>query len=142
MADFKDMLANRSLKATPQRMAVHAALQELVHADADAVCRHIAAGSGVKVSKASVYNTLTQMADLGIYGRRMSADGKMHFDFDPARHLHLYDKTCHEFINVKDKGLVEAVEMFLKGRKFKGYRIESWDLQIICRPTGKGKKAR
>ena len=142
MADFKDLLKSRSLKVTPQRLAVHASMEALVHADADAVYGHIAAHGSTKVSKASVYNILSQMADLGVYGRRMSCEGRMYFDFDPSRHMHLYDRTGGGFVNIKDKGLTDLIEASLKGRRFKGYRIEGWDIQIVCRPTGKGRKAR
>ena len=37
MEDFKHLLRRHSLKATPQRMAVHEAMMELGHASADMV---------------------------------------------------------------------------------------------------------
>ena len=53
---FKRLLRDRGLKATPQRSAVHEAMWNLVHAGADDVAAWIAAHGSVRVSPASVYN--------------------------------------------------------------------------------------
>ena len=77
---FKRLLRDRGLKATPQRSAVHEAMWNLVHASADDVAAWLAEHGSVHVSSASVYNILTLLADLGIYGRRSARGGKMVFD--------------------------------------------------------------
>ena len=63
---FKNILKSHSLKATPQRLAVHEAMLKLGHASADMVTEEIQKSSGTKVTVASVYNILTSMAMLGI----------------------------------------------------------------------------
>jgi Fe2+ or Zn2+ uptake regulation protein len=86
------------------------------------------------VTPASVYNILLCFAGLGIYGRRPSTDSKMYFDANPTSHIHLYDTQNQVFMEPGDDGTLEEVLRKLEGRRFKGYRIEGVDLQILCRP--------
>ena len=65
---FRRQLKSRSLKLTPQRLAVHRAMCELIHASADMVQEHI--GEECKISTVSIYNILSELADNGIYSRR------------------------------------------------------------------------
>ena len=65
--DFKAILKKHSLKATPQRLAVHEAMISLGHACADMVTEAIKEKNTAKVTLASVYNILTHMAMLGVY---------------------------------------------------------------------------
>jgi len=134
--EFKKALRRHGLKATRQRVEVHEAMMSLIHASADTVTAKILS-KGSKVTVASVYNILTQLADLKIYGRRLSYNNKMYFDVLNSRHLHLYDKENHTFRDVDDAGLMELVLTHLKRRKFKGYTIDDIDIQFIARPTRK-----
>ena len=77
LEEFKLLLKKNSLKATPQRLAVHQAMMELGHASVDMVAERIQK-AGVKITTASVYNILSQLALTGIYNYRMSANNKMY----------------------------------------------------------------
>jgi len=133
---FKKLLKARGLKATAQRVAVHQAMRELGHASADMVCAKISE-TGAKVTVASVYNILSQLALLGIYKHRLSSNNKMYFDVNNFKHIHLYDVYNHEFKDVMDEDLIETVEAALKKRRFKGYKVDNIDIQIICHPSHK-----
>lgn len=137
--EFRTLLRRHGLKATRQRMAVHDAMLSLGHASADRVTEELAARRDVRVTVASVYNILSQMADLRIYGRRMSANNKMYFDIIAGRHLHLYDRESHRYRDLMDDEMLEEFLSRLKRRKFKGFTIEDIDIQFICRPTRKGR---
>ena len=65
--NFTSVLKRYSLKATPQRLAVHKAMQELGHASADMVAQKIENDGNTKITVASVYNILSELAKLGIY---------------------------------------------------------------------------
>ncbi|MBR5724799.1 MAG: transcriptional repressor [Bacteroidales bacterium] len=132
---FRRMLRDRDLKATPQRMAVHAAMRELVHASAEDVARRIAERDSVRVAPASVYNILTLFADEGIYGRRCGRAGKMVFDVRAGRHLHLYDTRNEAWRDLEDPELLAQVEAHFKGRRFRGFKIDGVEVQVLCRPT-------
>ena len=70
MDRFKSVLKRHSLKATPQRLAVHEAMLSLGHASADQVCE-----------------------------------------------------------------LLEMVESRIKSKRYRGYKVDGVDIQIICHPT-------
>ena len=56
--ELKVLLKRHSLKATPQRIAVHQAMLDLGHASADMVSEYIEK-IGVKITAAAVYNILS-----------------------------------------------------------------------------------
>ena len=135
--EFKTLLKKNSLKATPQRLAVHEAMMTLGHACADMVTEAIKEKGTAKVTLASVYNILTHMAMLGIYDYRLSANNKMYFDVNTFKHIHFYDQDNHVFKDVVDDELVALIESHLSRKRVKGYKIESFDIQLVGRPTRK-----
>ena len=137
LEEFKAILKKHALKATPQRLAVHEAMITLGHASADMVTEAVKEKSTAKVTVASVYNILTQMASLGIYHHRMSSNNKMYFDVNTFKHIHFYDQANHAFRDVVDDELVMLIESHLSRKKVKGYKIEGFDIQLIGRPTRK-----
>ena len=137
--EFKTMLRRHGLKATSQRLAVHGAMMELVHASAEMVAEKIAATSQVKITQSSVYNILSQLALHGIYRNRLSTTNKMFFDVVPTRHIHMYDREGNVWRDLVDEDLDALVNAHLKRRKFKGFTIEDIDIQLIARPTRKTK---
>ena len=137
LEEFKAILKKHSLKATPQRLAVHEAMIALGHASADMVTESIKEKSTAKVTVASVYNILTHMATVGVYHYRMSSNNKMYFDVNTFKHIHFYDQANHAFRDVIDDELVMLIESHLSRKKVKGYKIEGFDIQLIGRPTRK-----
>ena len=137
MEDFKLVLKRHALKATPQRLAVHEAMMNLGHASADMVTEEILTQGKAKVTVASVYNILTQLAALGIYHHRMSTNNKMYFDVNTFYHAHFYDKENHTYKDVVDEDLAAMIKSYLGRKRFKGYKVESIDIQIVGRPTRK-----
>ena len=137
MEEYKALLKKHSLKATPQRLAVHEAMISLGHACADMVTESIKEKGTAKVTLASVYNILTHMAMLGVYHYRLSANNKMYFDVNTFKHIHFYDKDNHEFRDVIDDELVKLIESHLSRKKVRGYKIEGFDIQLIGRPSRK-----
>ena len=139
MQEFNTMLRRRNLKATRQRLCVHEVMMGLYHASADMVAEELAR-RGSRVTVASVYNILSQLADEHIYTRRLSATSKMFFDVVNDHHIHLYDRENHLYRDVVDEELQEMVAAHLKRRRFKGYTIEDIDIQFIVRPTNRKSK--
>ena len=137
MQAFSRMLATYGLKVTPQRLAVHKAMLGMIHADADAVYEAVNADATCRIARSTVYKILAGLADKGIYARRYSCNGKIMFDINAWRHLHLYDSVRNEFVDIEADDLLEEVDAGLKGHRFRGYHIDDIDIQIICRPTKK-----
>lgn len=134
ISEFKKLLKEHHLKATPQRLAVHHAMLKLGHASADMVRDEIFEHSQTKVTVASVYNILTNLSDIGIYHHRMSATNKMYFDVNTFKHIHIYDILNNTYKDFIDDELISLVEERLMNNHFKGYNIEGIDIQIICKP--------
>ena len=138
--EFRELLKKNGLKVTPQRVAVHEAMLKLGHACADMVTAEILNVKKAKVTVASVYNILTQLSLLGIYHHRLSENNKMYFDVTTFKHFHLYDTMNHTFSDVIDEDLYDQIETKLLARRFKGYKIDGIDVQILAHPSVKGKK--
>ena len=137
---FRDTLRRHHLKVTPQRLAVHEAMLELGHASADMVAELILEKGKTKVTVASVYNILAQMSMLDIYQHRLSSNNKMYFDVNTFKHMHLYNTVDSSFIDVKDDTLCAEVESLLSGRRFKGYRVDGFDINILVHPSSRRRK--
>lgn len=135
ISQFKNILKEKGLKATPQRLAVHDAMLKLGHASADMVAGQMQAAGITRITIASVYNILSTLADLKLYSRRLSSNNKMYFDVNTFKHIHVYDKENNEYRDVIDDDLVSLVESRLKGRRFRGYTVDSIDIQIVCHPS-------
>lgn len=136
-SDFKALLKEHRLKATPQRLAVHSAMMKMGHACADMICTYIKDHSLANISQASVYNILSQLSEHGIYARRFSSDNRMFFDVNSFKHIHLYDSRNNEFIDVMDEEVTNYLDAHFKKKKFKGYKVDAIDLQLVCHPTRK-----
>lgn len=140
--ELRSFLKKHNMKTTPQRVAVHEAMLAMGHASADMVADYISEKGTVNVTVASVYNILTTMADIGVYKHRMSSNNKMYFDVNMCCHIHLYDTEGNTFRDIFDDELVDMVGQRLRKRKFKGYNVEGFDIQILCHPSRKGRKTK
>ena len=65
----------------------------------------------------------------------MSAGSKMFFDVNSYNHIHLYDIRNHEYRDILDDELMELVESRLNHRRWRGYKVDAIDIQIVCHPT-------
>ena len=137
LVQFRRMLGEKGLKATSQRLSVHEAMIALGHANAEDVSKYLAE-RGTPVATATVYNILSALADLKIYGRCSGRSNKMYFDARAGRHLHLYDTRSEAWRDLDDEELLSWLEAHFKGRRFRGYKIEGFEVQLLCRPTRKG----
>lgn len=137
---FRIILKAKGLKATPQRIAVHEAMLAKGHASADEVRDWINQNSAVRITAPSVYNILSQLASIGLYRQFPSIGSKMYFDLNTYPHLHIYDRRNDEYKDVQDNELMTLVNSYFKERKYKGYRVDDIEVQLICRPARNSKK--
>jgi Fe2+ or Zn2+ uptake regulation protein len=93
MGDLRQTLRSRGMRATPQRLAIHAALQELGrHSTAEEVFDRVH-GSVPGVSLPTVYAALELLADLGL-ANRVQAGRAVRFDPRTQPHHHLVCTVC------------------------------------------------
>ena len=67
----------------------------------------------------------------------MSSNNKMYFDVNTFKHIHLYDTENNVYKDVIDEELTAIVESKMKGRGFRGYKVDGIDIQILCHPSKK-----
>ena len=77
------------------------------------------------------------MSSLGVYSHRLSANNKMYFDVNTFTHIHLYDSVNNEYKDIMDEELVELIESKIKNKRYRGFKVDGIDLQVICHPTAK-----
>ena len=70
----------------------------------------------------------------------MSSNNKMYFDVNTFKHIHVYDTENHVYIDVKDEDLYKEIESKLLSKRFKGYKIDGIDIQILAHPSHRRKK--
>ena len=135
-AQTRDTSAMDRFKSVLKRYSLEAMLS-LGHASADQVREWLEDRGGTRVTVASVYNILTQMSLLGVYTHRFSSNNKMYFDVNNFKHIHLYDTVNNDFKDVMDDELLEMVESRIRSKRYRGYKVDGVDIQIICHPTVK-----
>src|SRR3954465_12350951 len=108
--DIRAELRGRGLRATPQRLAVHGALQGLArHATAEEVLQRVH-GTVPGVSLPTVYAALELLADLGL-ASRVHAGRAVRFDPRSQPHHHLVCTSCGSVADLDaDVELGRAVE--------------------------------
>ena len=114
-----------SLRPTRQRLA----LGKLLFDDAD---RHVtpeslheeATAAGVKVSLATVYNTLNQFAAAGLLTQVVIAPGRSYYDTNITNHHHFYDESKNELIDLKDTDISNLkIKKNIPGKKIKSIEV-------------------
>jgi Fur family iron response transcriptional regulator len=93
-------LADFGIRPTAQRLQIAALLLAAPqHLSAEQILAHLR-GSGARVSKATVYNTLNLFAARGLI-RQLSVDGaRAWFDSNVAAHYHFHDLDSGDLIDV------------------------------------------
>jgi Fur family ferric uptake transcriptional regulator len=110
----KFLKANGKLRATPERFAVlDAVLQSQGHFDADNLYYRMVT-RGIKVSKATVYNTLELLQDCGLVSKYRFAENTSRYEkaFGRPHHHHMICLECGdiiEFINERLEKIQDEV---------------------------------
>lgn len=109
------------LRATRERDLILEATYELgSHYDADQLHRYLL-DKGIKVSRATVYNTLQLLAEIGLVRRYTFGEGRTLYEWSLGRrqHDHLLCMDCGaliEFCDPQMGSVVEAVGRFFQMR--------------------------
>ncbi|MFN0157130.1 MAG: Fur family transcriptional regulator [Bacteroidota bacterium] len=117
-------------RATPERFAVlDAVLQTQGHFDADGLYYRMVTG-GIKVSKATVYNTLDLLQDCGLVSKYRFAENTSRYEkaFGRPHHHHMICLECGDIIEfISDK--LERIQSDVCTEK--DFKAQSTTLQIF-----------
>ncbi len=120
----------RKQRTTPERYAILDAILEIQgHFDADSLYYRLAA-SGVKVSKATVYNTLDILQDCGLVSKYRFAESTSRYEkaFGRPQHHHLICLQCGDIIEFINEKLEEIQDTVCTDKNFSA---QSSTLQIF-----------
>ncbi len=118
------------LRATPERHAVlDAVLQTQGHFDAEGLYYRLIS-SGMKISKATVYNTLDLLQNAGLVSKYRFAEQTSRYEkaYGRPQHHHLICLECGDIIEFVNDRLEAIQEEVCDAKKF---RPQSYSLQIF-----------
>jgi Fur family iron response transcriptional regulator len=128
--DWVELLHQAGLRPTRQRLVLGEFLfsmgerhvtAEMVHAEA--------VEAKIRISMATIYNTLNQFTDAGLL-RRIGVDGsKSFFDTNPTTHHHFFVDQEDRLLDVPEPGV--AIDML--PQPLPGYEISRVDLIVHLR---------
>ena len=106
---FTEALRQAGLRLTPQRQAI---CEYLAHTD-----RHPSpyqvyadiAGAHPEISRATVYNTLNKLQQLGAIVELSFGSDHTHYDTNPDPHINLICLRCHRIMDFSGELALEAV---------------------------------
>lgn len=111
-------LLKAGLRATSKRQAIGALLfdGENKHVTAEDVCA-MAREADLKVSQATVYNTLNQFVEAGLLKRIIAGPEKAWFDTNTSDHHHIFDEDALELTDIPaDDIAISGLPDFEAGR--------------------------
>ncbi len=126
----KYLRENQRLRATPERFSVlDAVLQIQGHFDAESLYYRIVS-NGVKVSKATVYNTLDLLQDCGLVSKYRFAENTSRYEkaIGKPLHHHLICLQCGDIIEFVSERLERIQEEVCSDKEFEA---QSSSLQIF-----------
>lgn len=133
--DITSLLQSASLRATPKRIAIGGLLFDGVdrHVTADDVAI-LARKSGVRVSLATVYNTLNQFVSAGLMKRITLDTDRTYFDTNTSDHHHLFFEQNGVLHDIPGDSIrVEGLPPIPSGAKVRS-------VEVIVRMTGDEQK--
>ncbi|MER3522699.1 MAG: transcriptional repressor [Ignavibacteria bacterium] len=118
------------LRATPERFAVwDAVLESQGHFDAESLYYRMVS-KGVKVSKATVYNTLDLLQECGLVSKYRFAESTSRYEkaFGRPHHHHMICLSCGDILEFVSDRLERIQEEIAESKDFK---IQSTTIQIF-----------
>jgi Fur family transcriptional regulator, ferric uptake regulator len=122
--------SNRKLRTTPERHAIlDAVLQSQGHFDVEGLYYRMISNS-VKVSKATVYNTLELLRECGLVSKYRFAESTSRYEkaFGRPHHHHMICLSCGDILEFSNDRLEKMQEEIAARESFK---VQSTTIQIF-----------
>lgn len=131
ISEIRDKLIEKSLKVTPQRIAILEAIISLDnHPTAENVIEYIRVNNP-NIATATVYKVLDALVENGLIKKVKTERDIMRYDAVIESHHHLYCSDSDRIEDYLDPELNEILEKHFKGKFVPGFQIEDIKLQII-----------
>jgi len=140
-SQWSEYLANRKLRATlPRRLILEAVAESTGHFDAESLRLRLK-GQGRRLSRATIYRTLTLLQGAGILRRVQLVDDALHYELsrptDP--HHHLVCRRCGSVQEVLNPDVSRALAEMVSRASFEPEEISIRirGLCVRCRAQGR-----
>ena len=117
---FRDILRQKGLKITPQRVAV---LEEITHGHGHRECEDIYLAlkrNGKHISRATVYRTMDILINNDFARKMELGDGRVRYEskVDSPHHDHLICTSCGKIVEFVDQDIEELQDNIAKRNNF------------------------
>lgn len=127
---LREMISEKKLKVTPQRIAVLKAVLELGnHPTAEQILVELEQ-SFVGMSKGTLYKVLETLVLKGLIRRVKTDRDILRYDGNLGSHHHLYCSECELIEDYEDKELDEMLAAYFAKKELHGFVIEDIVLQV------------
>ena len=131
IAEIRDILIEKGLKVTPQRIAILEAIIKLNnHPTAENIIDYIR-NNYPNISTATVYKVLDALVANAIIKKVKTERDIMRYDAIMENHHHLYCSDSDRIEDFVDTELNEMIEKYFEKKKISNFKIEDIQLQII-----------
>lgn len=128
--DIRKKLSDKGLKVTPQRVAILESIYNLNnHPTADNIIAYIRQ-SHPNIATGTVYKVLETLEENSLIKKVTTDKDVMRYDGVMEDHHHLYCTECNVIEDYVDEELDQLLKEYFKKKKFKGFQIENFVLQI------------
>lgn len=126
----KEIISNKGLKVTPQRIAILEALVDLAnHPTVDEIIDHIK-DHHPSISTGTVYKTLETMKEKGLITKVISDREVMRYDAVLEKHHHLYSASTGRIEDYHDEELNKLLESYFEKKNIKDFDVEDIKIYI------------
>jgi Fur family peroxide stress response transcriptional regulator len=133
---FREILKEKGLKVTPQRVAIYDAIISLKnHPTAENIIEYIKINHP-NISVGTVYKVLDSLVEHELLKKVKTEKGIMRYDAVLSNHHHLYCTDTERIEDYEDETLNELINNYFKNKKIKNFKVQDIKLQI----TGKFNK--
>jgi Fur family transcriptional regulator, ferric uptake regulator len=134
---FREFLDRKGMRSTPEREAILAEVfAQHDHFDVEELIMRFRL-QGLRISRASVYRTLSLLVESGLVQEVYYEDGHMHYEhiYGHEHHCHLRCLGCRKIIEFRDQAVEEAEKRIGRTNDFEptGHRLEIIGFCSLCR---------
>ncbi len=131
--NIRDILIEKGLKITPQRVIVWDTLMHLRnHPTADVIITEVRK-ENPNIAVGTIYKTLETFVEHGIIERVKTEKDTMRYEVALDKHHHLYCAESGKINDYYDNELDKMLKEYFKNKKIRNFKIDDYKLQI----TGK-----
>jgi Fur family peroxide stress response transcriptional regulator len=130
IVNFRDVLKQKGLKITPQRIAIYEAVVSLNnHPTVENIIEYIKVNHP-NISVGTVYKVLDLLVEKNLLKKVKSEKDFMRYDAILHQHHHLYCQETERIENFHDEELDKILNEYFEKKNIKGFKIKDITLQI------------